>query len=53
LRYPSVTRLSGEIAAAIATKMAIVYARRRPSDRVYLALIDGMMLLYAVLVLWH
>ena len=53
LRYPSATRLGGEIVAAIATKCAILYAKKYPSDRVYLALIDGMMLLYAILVLWH
>ncbi len=53
LRYPSVTRLTGELVTALATKLAIDYARKYPSDKAYLALVDGVMLLYAVLVLWH
>ncbi len=53
LRYPSAARLGGEIVAAVVTKCAILYAKKYPSDRVYLALIDGMMLLYAILVLWR
>ncbi len=52
-RYPSVTRLVAELATAIATKLAIDYARKYPSDKAYLALVDGVMLLYALLVLWH
>lgn len=51
VRYPSVNRLIAEIAVAIATKLAIDYARKHPSDRAYLGLVDGMMLLYAILVL--
>jgi hypothetical protein len=53
LRYPSVTRLTAELITALATKLAIDYARKYPSDKAYLALVDGVMLLYAVLVLWH
>jgi 4-hydroxybenzoate polyprenyltransferase len=52
-RYPSVNRLIAEIIVAIATKLAIDYARKHPSDRAYLGLVDGMMLLYATLVLWQ
>lgn len=52
-RYPSLTRLAGELIVAFAVKIAIDYARRNPSDRAYLGLVDGMMLLYAVLVLWQ
>lgn len=52
-RYPSISRLSAEIVVAIATKLAIDYARKHPSDRAYLGLVDGMMLLYAVLVLYQ
>ncbi|MBW7914723.1 MAG: UbiA family prenyltransferase [Taibaiella sp.] len=52
-RYPSLPRLIAEIIVAIATKLAIDYARKHPSDRAYLGLVDGMMMLYAVLVLWQ
>jgi len=52
-RYPSQTRLIGELIAAVVTKLAIDFTKKHPSDRVYLGLIDGMMLLYALLVLWH
>lgn len=51
-RYPSLSRLLAELIVALATKLAIDYARKRPSDRAYLGLVDGMMLLYAVLILW-
>lgn len=51
-RYPSPVRLVGELIVAIATKWSIDYARKYPSDRAYLGLVDGMMLLYAILVLW-
>jgi 1,4-dihydroxy-2-naphthoate octaprenyltransferase len=52
-RYPSLHRLIAEMVAAIATKLAIDYARKNPSDKAYLGLVDGMMLLYVVLVLWQ
>lgn len=52
-RYPSLPRLMAEMVVAIATKLTIDYARKHPSDRAYLGLVDGMMLLYAVLVLWQ
>lgn len=50
-RYPSVSRLSAEVITAIITRMVIVYAKNHPSDKAYLGLVDGMMLLYAILVL--
>lgn len=52
-RYPSATRLVGELATAVITKVVIVYSKKHPSDKAYLGLVDGMMLLYALLVLWH
>jgi 4-hydroxybenzoate polyprenyltransferase len=52
-RYPSAARLIGEILTAIIAKLAIEYTRKHPSDRAYLGLVDGMMLLYAILVLFH
>lgn len=51
LRYPSAARLTGELLSALITAGVIRYSRKYPSDRVYLGLVDGMMLLYAVLVL--
>lgn len=52
-RYPAIGRLIAELIVAVAVKLAIDYARKHPSDRAYLGLVDGMMLLYAVLVLWQ
>ena len=52
-RYPSAGRLTGELLTAIATKAVISYSRNHPSDKAYLGLVDGMMLLYAILVLWQ
>jgi len=52
-RYPSLVRLNGEFITAIITMLAIIYAKYYPSDRIYLGLIDGMMLFYALLVLYH
>lgn len=51
MRYPIGDRLIAELLVAIAVKLTIDYARRHPSDKVYLGLVDGMMLLYALLVL--
>lgn len=51
LHYPIPSRLAGEVVAALVTKYVIHYSRTHPSDRVYLGLIDGMMLLYGVLLL--
>lgn len=52
-RYPSAMRLGGELVAAVATRLVIQYSKHHSSDRVYLGLVDGMMLLYAALVLLH
>ncbi len=52
-RYPSAVRLTGELLTSVATAAVIAYTRKHPSDKAYLGLIDGMMLLYALLVLWH
>jgi len=50
VRYPSVGRLAGAVIAAAATKGAIEYTKRHPSDKNYLGIVDGMMLLYGCLV---
>lgn len=50
LRYPSEGRLVAEFITALVTKAVLVYTRRNSSDRVYLGLVDGMMLLYGLLV---
>lgn len=52
-RYPSEVRLAGELITAAVTKVVIAYTRKYPSDKAYLGLVDGMMLLYALLVLAH
>jgi 4-hydroxybenzoate polyprenyltransferase len=53
LRHPSPVRLGGELLTALLTKLAVDYTQKHPSDRAYLGLIDGMMLVYAVAVLWQ
>jgi len=52
-RYPSLPRLWADMLAAIFTKAAIEYSKRYPSDKAYLGIVDGMMLLYAVLILLY
>lgn len=45
--------LIAELVVALFTKLVIDYAKKHPSDRAYLGLVDGMMLVYALLViLW-
>src|SRR5690606_8868295 len=51
LRYPSAGRLAGEMLTVVFTRLAIMYTRRYPSDRNHLLVIDGMMLVYAILLL--
>lgn len=51
LRYPSLGRVMAELMVAFAVRIAIDYSRNNPSDRAYLGLVDGMMLLYAILML--
>lgn len=51
LRYPSLSRIVAECITAIVIKAVIQYAGKHSSDRVYLGLVDGVMMLYAVLIL--
>jgi hypothetical protein len=53
LRYPLIERIVGEVLTVIATKWAIGYTRRHPSDKACLLYVDGMMLLYGLLLLIH
>ena len=50
-RYQSVSRLIADLLTAFITKLVIDYTRKYPSDKAYLGLVDGMMLLYGILVL--
>ncbi len=50
-RHPDVVRLTGALLTAIITRLIATYLRRRPSDRAYLALADGVMVIYSMLVL--
>lgn len=50
IRHPDVGRVFAELVVAFAVKAAIDYSRSHPSDKVYLGLVDGMMLLYASLI---
>jgi 4-hydroxybenzoate polyprenyltransferase len=49
-RYPSAGRLAGTCLVAVLTKASIEYARNHPTDKNYLGLVDGMMLLYGCVV---
>jgi len=51
LRYPHGARLIGALLTAIVTRAVATYLRRRPTDRAYLFLADGVMLVYSFLVL--
>ncbi|MCW3122875.1 MAG: hypothetical protein JWQ38_2367 [Flavipsychrobacter sp.] len=51
VRYPMPVRLAGAVLTAIATRLVVSYLDKHPSGKAYLALADGMMLLYAVLIL--
>jgi 1,4-dihydroxy-2-naphthoate octaprenyltransferase len=53
IRYPIAGRLAGEVITALATKLVINHSKTHSSDRVYLGLVDGMMLLYGLLMLLH
>ena len=51
-RYPSLgDRLAGALLTAIITWTVVLYLRKHPSERGYLGLADGVMLVYALLVL--
>lgn len=51
IRQPEVGRVIAEVAVAFAVRFAIDYSRNHPTDKAYLGLVDGMMLLYAGLIL--
>lgn len=51
MRFPNVERLVGALATAIITAIVATYLRKKPSDRAYAALADGVMLVYALVVL--
>jgi len=51
LHYPLEKRLAGALATAIITWLVVLYLRKHPSERAYLGLADGVMLVYTVLVL--
>jgi len=53
LRFGQLFRFSGSIVAAFLMKTAVVYTRHHPSNKAYLLYVDGIMLLYAILVLLH
>jgi 4-hydroxybenzoate polyprenyltransferase len=52
VRYPSVGRIAAELIAAIAMKWVTGYARTHSTDKAYLGLVDGVMLLYALLIIY-
>lgn len=51
VRYPNVSRLTAEITLAIISRIAISYCNRHQSDKNYLGFVDGMMLLYGIVIL--
>ncbi len=51
MRYPVPQRLVGALLTAVITWGVVQYIRRRPSERAYLVLADGVMLVYALLVM--
>ena len=51
MRFPDAARLAGALLTAIITEAVAIYLRRKPSDRAYAALADGVMLVYAVIVI--
>lgn len=52
MRYPLNSRLAGTLLTAICALLVVHYIRRQPSDRAYLLMADGIMVFYAVLVLF-
>jgi 4-hydroxybenzoate polyprenyltransferase len=51
LKYPSMTRLAGAFFTAIVTKAVVEYLRKNPSERGYSGLADGVMIVYAMVIL--
>ena len=52
IRYPMASRLISAIITAIITRIVVGYLRKHPTDRAYMGLADGMMLLYSILVVF-
>lgn len=50
-RYPFLLRLAGSLLTALLIKLVINYTKKYPSDKAYLGLVDGIMLIYAVMLL--
>ena len=51
LHYPVAGRLAGAAITAIATRVVVSYLYKHPSGKAYLFLADGVMILYALLIL--
>jgi 4-hydroxybenzoate polyprenyltransferase len=51
MRFPVIERLAGALFTALITKLVVSYLQKHPTERAYLGLADGVMLLYALLVL--
>lgn len=50
-RYPHLGRLIAELITAVCMKLVMLYIKKYPSDTAYLGLVDGMMMLYALLII--
>jgi 4-hydroxybenzoate polyprenyltransferase len=50
-RYPEPVRLIGALLTAVITRLVVSYLKNHPTDRAYLGLGDGVMLVYALLVI--
>lgn len=50
-RYPHAGRLIAELITAIVMKAVMLYVQKHPSDKVYLGLVDGLMLFYSLLII--
>lgn len=51
-RYPNMGRLVAEVALAFVARIAITYCNSHQSDKNYLGLVDGMMLLYGIVIMF-
>lgn len=51
IRYHDAGRVAGALLTAVITRLVVNYLRKYPSDRAYLGLGDGVMLVYALLVM--
>ena len=49
LRYPHLGRLIAEVITAVCMKLVMLYVKKHPSDKAYLGLVDGMMLLLSLI----